>query len=190
MVITTTHDKIRKTLPYRRADGKYDKPDREILNRYDNLVAALDKQDASWRASDISFATILRFSDLPTALYYCKVEPGHQAEWWSFALWCAKRVQHLMRDERSLLALAVAERLAAGEKISSREMVAAKGATWTASLVNGRDPIPWVATLTLGCQCEYIASLAPFDVWSCCTPHIAIEDGERKFLEIVGDDNR
>ena len=44
-----------------------------------------------------------------------------------FAVWCARQVQHLMKDKRSLDALDVAERFALG-KASVEELRAARGA--------------------------------------------------------------
>lgn len=56
-----------------------------------------------------------------------------------FAVWCARQVQHLMEDERSIAALDVAERFANGEA-TSEELAAAgaaagatAGAAWVAA---------------------------------------------------------
>lgn len=55
-----------------------------------------------------------------------------------FAVWCARQVQHLMDDERSIAALDVAERFANGEA-TSEELAAAgaaaeaAGAAWVAA---------------------------------------------------------
>jgi hypothetical protein len=48
-----------------------------------------------------------------------------------FAVWCARQVQHLMKDERSLNALDVAEKFANGEA-TKEELAAASGAAWAA----------------------------------------------------------
>lgn len=52
---------------------------------------------------------------------------GHNKEKRLFAVWCARRVQHLMTDERSLKALDVAERYAHGEA-TDKELAAAREA--------------------------------------------------------------
>ena len=51
-----------------------------------------------------------------------------------FAVWCARQVQHLMKDERSLKALDVAEAFANGAA-SQEELDAAWTAAWTAARV-------------------------------------------------------
>lgn len=48
-----------------------------------------------------------------------------------FAVWCARQVQHLMEDERSIAALDVAERFANGEA-TSEELAAARAAAGAA----------------------------------------------------------
>ena len=49
-----------------------------------------------------------------------------------FAVWCARQVQHLMTDERSIAALDVAERYANGQA-TEKELAAARDAAWAAA---------------------------------------------------------
>jgi hypothetical protein len=49
-----------------------------------------------------------------------------------FAVWCAKQVEHLMTDERSITALVVAEKFAHGEA-TKLELAAARAAAWAAA---------------------------------------------------------
>ena len=49
-----------------------------------------------------------------------------------FAVWCARQVQHLMTDHRSIAALDVAERYANGEA-TREELDAALSAAWSAA---------------------------------------------------------
>jgi len=49
-----------------------------------------------------------------------------------FAVWCARQVQHLMSDPRSVDAIDVAERYADG-KATDDELAAAKEAAWAAA---------------------------------------------------------
>jgi hypothetical protein len=59
-----------------------------------------------------------------------------------FAVWCARQVQHLITDERSLKALEVAERFANGlatkEELAAAR-VAARAAAWNAAWHAARD---------------------------------------------------
>ena len=49
-----------------------------------------------------------------------------------FAVWCARQVQHLMEDERSITAVNVAEAFANGEA-TREELDAARAAAWAAA---------------------------------------------------------
>lgn len=71
-----------------------------------------------------------------------------------FAVRCARRVQHLMTDPRSLAALDVAERYARGEA-TDEELVAARvaaNAAWAAmdavAEASGVSPAAWAARAT------------------------------------------
>lgn len=76
--------------------------------------------------------TILESNGLDDALWCLRAVTGHEREMRLFAVWCARQVQHLMRDERSIKALDVAERYANGE-VSDEEMGAAADAAWAAT---------------------------------------------------------
>lgn len=63
----------------------------------------------------LPFAVILESNGLDDALWACRAAPQYDREWRLFAVWCARRAQHLMADPRSIAALDVAERYANGE---------------------------------------------------------------------------
>ncbi len=56
--------------------------------------------------------TILDSNGLDDALWCLRAVTGHDREIRLYAVWCARRVQHLMIDPRSIAALDVAERYA------------------------------------------------------------------------------
>jgi hypothetical protein len=97
---------------------------------------------------DDSFIPMSRpilFSDLAATslplgevLWCCRAEPQRAAIWRRYAVWCARQVQHLMTDPRSLAALDVAERHAAG-RASDEELDAAWAAAWAAARAAARD---------------------------------------------------
>ena len=62
----------------------------------------------------LSIATILDNNGLDDALLCLRAVKGRDREIRLYAVWCARQVQHLMRDPRSLAALDVAERYANG----------------------------------------------------------------------------
>ena len=72
----------------------------------------------------LPFLTILESNGLDHALWCCRTAPEYDREWRLFAVWCARQVQHLMTDERSIKALDVAERFANGEA-TEEELIAA-----------------------------------------------------------------
>lgn len=62
----------------------------------------------------IFYVYLLDTLGLEDALWCCRAEPDLAPIWRRYAVWCARQVQHLMTDERSLAALDVAERYANG----------------------------------------------------------------------------
>ena len=71
--------------------------------------------------------TVLESNGLDDALWALRALEGHDREIRLFAVWCARQVQHLMSDYRSVEALDVAERFANGE-VSDVELAAAREA--------------------------------------------------------------
>ena len=60
----------------------------------------------------LSITAILDSNGLVDALWCLRAVTGHDREIRLYAVWCARQVQHLMTDPRSLTALDVAERYA------------------------------------------------------------------------------
>jgi len=79
----------------------------------------------------LSIATILDSNGLDDALWCLRAVTGHDRELRLYAVWCARQVQHLMTDPRSLAALDVAERHANG-LATDDELAAARDAAWAA----------------------------------------------------------
>lgn len=80
----------------------------------------------------LPFARILEINGLNDAVWACRVEPDHAKTWRLFAVWCARQVEHLMKDERSRAALDVAERYANGQATYSEMRDVAYTAAHTA----------------------------------------------------------
>lgn len=81
----------------------------------------------------ISYEAILDAVGLDKALWCCQAEKQHAKLWRRYAVWCARQVQHLMIDERSIAALDVAERHTNGEATDSELAAAwdvARAAAW------------------------------------------------------------
>ena len=83
----------------------------------------------------LPFSVILDSNGLDDALWCCHTAPEHNRVWRLYTIWCARQVQYLMIDQRSLDALDVAERYANGQatdKELSAAWAAAKDA-WAAA---------------------------------------------------------
>ena len=115
-MITTTLNKIRDHSPCQERWGK--------------LLKHLGKTKAD--DEPLPFAVIVESNGLDDALWCCRTAPERDREWRLFAVWCARRVQHLMIDTRSVAALDVAERFARGEA-TVEELAAARAAAWAAA---------------------------------------------------------
>ena len=98
-MITTTLNRIRAHSPCREG--------------WEKLLAGLGKTKAD--DDPLPFARIVEINGLDDALWCSRAEPQHEREWRLFAVWCARQVQHLMTDARSIAALDVAERYANGQ---------------------------------------------------------------------------
>jgi hypothetical protein len=72
------------------------------------LLAYLGKTKAD--DEPISIATILDSNGLDDALWCLQAVKGRDREIRLFGVWCARQVQHLMTDQRSIAALDVSER--------------------------------------------------------------------------------
>ena len=77
----------------------------------------------------VPLVTILDNNGLGDALWALRVVKGEDARIRRFAVWCARQVQHLMTDPRSVDALDVAERYADG-MATDDELQAANLAAW------------------------------------------------------------
>ena len=121
-MITTTLNKIRDHSPCQEGWGK--------------LLKHLGKTKAD--DEPLPFAVIVESNGLDDALWCCRTAPERDREWRLFAVWCARRVQHLMIDPRSVAALDVAERFARGEA-TVEELAAARDAAGAAAGVAARD---------------------------------------------------
>ena len=114
------------------------------------LLAYLGKTKAD--DEPISIATILDSNGLDDALWCLQAVKGRDREIRLFGVWCARQVQHLMTDPRSIAALDVAERFANGEatqyelnaasdaaSAASAASAAARDAAWAAAWDAARD---------------------------------------------------
>ena len=111
-MLCTTLNKIRAHSPFE-SDWK-------------KLLAHLGKNQAD--DEPLPFATILDSNGLDEALWCCRSAPEYDKEWRLFAVWCARQVQHLMTDQRSIDALDVAERYANGEATKAEFKAAGEAA--------------------------------------------------------------
>jgi hypothetical protein len=87
----------------------------------------------------LSIATILDSNGLDDALWCLRAVEGCDREIRLYAAWCARQVQHLMTDPRSLAALDVAERYAQGLATDEelRDALDAARAAWDAARAAG-----------------------------------------------------
>ena len=128
-MLTTTLNRIRAHSPCEKGWKK--------------LLAHLGKTQAD--DEPLPYSVIVESNGLEDALWCCRVEPQYDREWRLFAVWCARQVQHLITDKRSLHALDVAERFANGQATIAEldaAWEAAREAAWEASWA-----APWEAAL-------------------------------------------
>jgi hypothetical protein len=102
------------------------------------LLRGLGKTQAD--DAPLPYAEILRINGLNDALWACRAEPQYSSHWRLYGVGCARRVQQLMTDPRSVTALDVAERHALGlatdvqlHEAWAAARDAARGAAWDAA---------------------------------------------------------
>jgi len=115
------------------------------------LLKYLGKTKADDEA--ISILTILDSNGLDDALWCLRAVTGHDREIRLYAVWCARQVQHLLTDRRSLDALDVAERFANGLATDS-ERDAAWAAAWAACDASDAAWAAWAARDAAGSAAE------------------------------------
>ena len=99
------------------------------------MLAHLGKTKAD--DEPLPLLTILDSNGLDDALWCLRAMPEHDKQWRLYAVWCARQVQHLMTDPRSIAALDVAERYANGDATDG-ELAAASAAAWDAARAAAR----------------------------------------------------
>jgi hypothetical protein len=94
----------------------------------------------------VSLLTILESNGLDDALWCLRAVEGRDREIRLFAVWCARQVEHLMTDPRSIAALDVAERFANGQATADEldtaqaaAGAAARAASWEAAWAVAED---------------------------------------------------
>ena len=98
-------------------------------NGWKKLLEGLGKTQAD--AEPLALTTILDINGLNDAIWALRCVDD-QAQVRRYAVWCARQVQHLMTDSRSLAALDVAERHADGQA-TDEELASAGAAAWAAA---------------------------------------------------------
>jgi len=105
---------------------------------WETLLRYLEKTKAD--DDPLAFLTILESNGFDDALWCMRSAPEYEKEWRLFAVWCARQVQHLMTDERSIAALDVAEKYANVDatedelnSASAEASAAASNAAWAAT---------------------------------------------------------
>ena len=96
-------------------------------NGWKKLLSHLEKTKADDELLPIT--TILDSNGVEDALWCLRAVGGRDREIRLYAVWCARQVQHLMADQRSINALDVAVRHANGTATDD-ELAAARAAAW------------------------------------------------------------
>ena len=159
--ITTTLNRIREHVP--------------CSAGWKKLLAHLGKTKAD--DEPLPFRVIVESNGIADALWCCRAEPQYAREWRLYAVWCARQVQHLMADTRSVAALDVAERHANGAATDDdlaaawdAARAAATAAAWDAAMAAARAA----------------ARAAAWDAASAAARAVARDAQRSEFLRVVG----
>lgn len=92
----------------------------------------------------ITYQKVAESIDLHDTLRCCGAEPEYGNLWRLYAVWCARQVQNLMTDPRSIEAMDVAERYTRGEATDG-ELTLANDAAWTISKEGFTGNVAWLS---------------------------------------------
>ena len=160
-MITTTLNRIRACNP--------------CATGWSQLLDGLGKRAAD--DDPLPYADIVRINGIDDALWACRAEPQHGREWRQFAVWCARKVQHLMTDPRSIAALDVADRYANGDATATELDAAWDAAAW--------DAVAWDAARAAVRAAAWAA--ARDATWAAAAWAAARDAQTVEFLRIVGE---
>ena len=111
-------------------------------NGWRKLLKGLNKTEADDEPLDL--LTILNINGLDDALWCMRTMPEHDKEWRLYVVWCARQVQHLITDPRSIAVIDVAERFALGQT-TVEELKDAQDAAWAARDASWAAWAAWAA---------------------------------------------
>ena len=125
---------------------------------WEKLLKNLGKTKAD--DEPLALTTILESNGIDDALWCLRAVDGHEREMRLFAVDCARSVQHLMTDKRSLDALDVAERFANG--LATQTELAAADAAWAAAwaAADAAADAAWAAAWDVGWAAARVAAWA------------------------------
>ena len=114
----------------------------------------------------ISLLSILETNGFEDALWCLRCNRNWDRDSRLFAVWCARQVQHLMTDERSIKALDVSENYANG-KASQEELVAARSDACAAAWAARSDACAaaWAARSDAAWDAAWAVSDAAWAAW-------------------------
>ena len=116
----------------------------------------------------LAITTILDSNGLDDALWCLRAVDGHERETRLFAVWCARQVQHLMTDPRSIAALDVADRFANGQD-TKNNLDAAEAAAGDAAMAAAGDAVwgaAWASEWASAWGAEAASLLGAADMWA------------------------
>jgi hypothetical protein len=148
---------------------------------WSKLLRHLGKTQADDEPLDLR--TILDSNGLDDALWCLRAVPNCDREARLYAVWCARQVQHLMTDPRSIAALDVAERHAHG-KATDAELAAAWAAASAAAGAAARAAA-WAAAWDAAWEAaRAAASAAAWEAASAAAWEAARDAQRERFIEI------
>ena len=153
------------------------------------LLKSLNKTKAD--DEPLSILHIIESNGIEDAIWCLRAVEGHDRTIRLFAVWCARQVQHLMEDPRSLKALDVAEAFANG-LATEEELKAASSAAWDATRAASsatRAAASYAAWTTASYAAwtteSYAASSAAASAAAWTAAWAARENQKTKLLEIL-----
>ncbi len=131
---------------------------------WEQLLIFLGKTQAD--NEELSLKTILESNGFYDTLWCLQAVQGYDREKRLYAVWCARQIEHLMNDQRSIKSLDVAERFANGEA-THKELKAARAAAMDVWVSTKVSRIARAAALSAWGASNDCAAYAAYDCAAC-----------------------
>lgn len=126
---------------------------------WDTLLAATDLHGGDFN-KEFPLSAIIDSACLDDALWALRCKPEFSNLWRKYAVWCARKVQHWMKGERSIAALDVAWRHSDGQATDEELAAARSSAIAARGMIRSAAMAAAAATRNMAAEAAQVAAVS------------------------------